>query len=100
MISDRPSAEEVQKDRQSVYGNPYHNMAGTSQQIAGILTQMLANGQMKIDAHGIVSLPGWAAPLLMAAVKINRAASGVPHDDNFLDAEVYLGFAADMQKVE
>jgi hypothetical protein len=89
--------EEIVQQRSTVYGDPHANMAGTSQQIAGLLTQMLANGAMRIDANGQVSLDDWAAPLIMAAVKINRMGSGKAHEDNIVDAGNYLRFALEMQ---
>jgi hypothetical protein len=90
--------EEIQKTREATYGSPFPNMAGTSQQIAGLLTQMLANGAMKIDPSGQVSLANWAAPLFMVVVKLNRMGSGVPHEDNATDARVYMQFVQEMQK--
>jgi hypothetical protein len=89
--------EEIVQQRSGVYGPPHANMAGTSQQIAGLLTQMYANGGMTIDASGQVSLANWAAPLIMAAVKLNRAASGVHHEDSLTDAVNYWRFVLEMQ---
>ena len=97
MISD----EEIQNQRESKYGPWRANMAGTTQQIAGMLTQMLNNRSMRvIDSGGYqrVELDDWAAPMLMALVKLNRAGSGVPHADNFVDARNYMMFAEEMQK--
>ena len=89
--------EEIVQQRSSVYGDPHANMTGTSQQIAGLLTQMLANGAMQILPSGQVILDDWAAPLIMVAVKLNRAASGVHHEDNMVDAVNYWRFALEMQ---
>ena len=90
--------EEIQKTREATYGAWRANMAGTSQQIAGLLTQMLSNGQMTVSPTGVVSLPSWATPAFMAIVKLNRIGSGVPHADNFADARVYMQFTEEMQK--
>jgi hypothetical protein len=89
--------DEIVQQRSGVYGPPHANMAGTSQQIAGLLTQMHANGGMTIDASGQVSLANWAAALLMVAVKLNRAASGVHHEDSLTDAVNYWRFVLEMQ---
>ena len=93
--------EEIQKTREATYGSPFPNMAGTSQQIAGLLTQMLANGSMRLvdsGGHQRVELSDWAAPLFMVVVKLNRMGSGVPHEDNATDARVYMQFVQEMQK--
>lgn len=90
---------ETQQARESVYGDFTRNMTGTSQQIAGVLTQMYANGQMTISKSGRVDLPEWFAPLIMGlCVKGNRMASGNHHEDNFVDARIYLDKAAEMQR--
>jgi hypothetical protein len=91
-------ASEIVTERSAKYGPPHPNMAGTSQQIAGLLTQMLANGGMMILPSGQVILDDWAAPLIMAIVKINRMGTGKAHEDNVIDAMNYLGFALEMQK--
>lgn len=84
--------------RQSVYGPWVTNMAGTSQQLAGLLTQMLACGAARIDGGGVVHLPDWAAPLFMTAVKLNRIAAGRFKADSFDDLLVYLDFVRVLQK--
>lgn len=83
--------------RSSIYGDPLANMAGTTRQIEGILTQALANKQMCVCPDGRVCLADWIAPLIMCAVKLNRAASGTPHQDNLQDAENYWAFALQLQ---
>ena len=93
-------ASEIVAERSAKYGPPHPNMAGTSQQIAGLLTQMLANGGMTILPSGQVILDDWVAPLIMAAVKINRMGSGKAHEDNIVDAGNYLRFALEMQQKE
>lgn len=85
------------RSRSGVYGDPLQNMIGTSQQIAGILTQALANGAMTICC-GKVELQPSIAPLIMVAVKLNRSASGIYHKDNLDDAENYWAFAQELQK--
>lgn len=92
------TGEEIVAERSAKYGPPHPNMAGTSQQIAGLLTQMLANGGMRINSRGQVILDDWAAALLMVAVKLNRAGSGVAHADNLIDAANYWRFALEMQE--
>ena len=92
--------DEIVQQRSGVYGPPHANMAGTSQQIAGLLTQMLANGSMRLvdcGSYQRVELSDWAAPLIMDAVKLNRAASGVHHEDSLTDAVNYWRFAMEMQ---
>ena len=94
-----PKEHRIHKTRQRSYGPWKANMAGTSQQMAGLLTQMFSAGAARIDADGIVTLPPWAAPLFMAvAVKGNRIASGNFHADNFDDERVYLRMVEDMQR--
>lgn len=99
------NADKVHRERGAVYGDYRANMTGTSQQIAGLLTQMLAAGGMTVTRDGkpvdlrgcVVHLPAWAAPLIMGAVKLNRMASGVAHEDNVTDAVNYMRFALGMQ---
>jgi hypothetical protein len=94
-------ASEIVAERSAKYGPPHPNMAGTSQQIAGLLTQMLSNGQMRLvdcGSYQRVELSDWAAALFMATVKIDRMGTGVAHADNIVDAMNYLQFALEMQK--
>lgn len=81
----------LSSERQSVYGPWRQNMAGTSLQLDGLLSQYRAN-----NPHD--PLPTWWAPLCMVAVKLNRIASGNYHADNFDDLRVYLNFVEEMQK--
>jgi hypothetical protein len=84
---------EIQTSRQAVYGPWRENMRGTSEQIEGLRVQWEANNPGK-------PLPSWWFPLVMVIAKLNRAASGVYHADNFTDARVYLEFVERMQKAE
>ena len=89
----------IQTERGKTYGPWRQNMTGTSQQIAGLLTQMYACGQIQVDADGIFTIPDWTAPMILAlAVKGNRIASGHFLPDNYDDAEVYLRFVKEMQQ--
>jgi hypothetical protein len=92
-----PEQSTVHAQRQSVYGPFAANMAGTSQQLSGLITQMLANKQATYEG-GVFTLPPWATPLFMVAVKLNRAASGQHHTDNGVDAGVYFDMALRMQR--
>jgi hypothetical protein len=89
----------VHSERQSVYGGYRANMTGTSQQLSGLITQMLATGAARFE-DGVLHLPAWATPLFMVAVKVNRAASGHYHADNLTDAAVYFEMALAMQREE
>ena len=93
-----PQEQAIHTERQEVYGPWAQNMIGTSQQIAGLLTQMYANGHMLIDKEGIVSISPWAAPLFMLAFKSNRMASGNHHADNFVDLKVYAEMVERFQR--
>lgn len=92
-----PEQKAIHDTRQSDYGPWRANMTGTSQQIAGMLTQMLSTGAAKIQ-NGAITLPPWAAPLFMTAVKSNRIASGHYKQDNADDAAIYAEFVMTMQR--
>ena len=95
-----PQEQAIHETRQSVYGPWYENMAGTSQQLSGLITQMLSNGAATYT-DGKFTLPDWAAALFMAtAYKGNRIASGNFHADNFIDCAVYADMVKQMQKME
>ncbi len=94
-----PAEQAIHDERQAKYGDFRANMAGTSQQMAGLLTQMFSTGVAKLAKDGTVTLPAWAAALFMSvALKGNRIAGGHFHGDNFDDASVYLAFVRTMQE--
>lgn len=85
-----PQEQAIHADRQSTYGDWEANMRGTSEQISGLLRNYESMNPGE-------PLPGWWAPLVMVAVKLNRIASGVYHADSFTDLRVYLSFIEWMQ---
>jgi hypothetical protein len=87
----------IHDERQQTYGKWRLNMAGTSQQLSGMLTQMLATGAARYE-NGKMTLPDWAAPLFMKAIKSNRMASGYFKQDNYDDDAIYGDFVAVMQR--
>lgn len=83
-------SSDLRNERESVYGPWDQNMAGTSEQLRGILRQWESCNPGK-------DVPLWFAPLAMVAVKLNRIASGRYHADNFADLRVYLDMVEQMQ---
>jgi len=88
-----PKEAAISATRQSTYGAWEPNMVATSENMSGLYRQWQANNPN-------TPLPGWWAPLMQVAVKLNRIASGKYHADNFDDARVYLGFVEAMQRGE
>ena len=86
-----PTLAALPTERQGQYGPWEANMAGTSRQIGGMLTNYVA-------CNPDAPLPDWWAPLCMVAVKLNRIASGRYKADNFDDLRVYLSFVERMQR--
>lgn len=91
-VSGSLGAEEelVKRDRQQVYGDPLENHAGIAQMWASIL-------QPWADRIALgTPLPPHVIALLMTLLKINRMRY-VFHEDNYVDASVYSGFARQWQ---
>lgn len=88
-----PVHPDLQRERQSVYGDPKENHDGVAMSWVGLLQpqwERIKNGQ---------PIPAWCVALLLAQLKINRMRR-VFKQDNYDDLAVYASFAEKWQKEE
>jgi hypothetical protein len=78
-------------DREKTYGDPWRNLTDCAQLWEAYLNAKL-NEDVKLVAEDVAHM--------MALVKMTRSFRGNYHDDNYLDAAVYMAIAGECRKQE
>ena len=78
-------------DRNETYGDPWSNLTDCAQLWEAYLGAKLG-GDVKLVAEDVAHM--------MALVKMTRSFRGNYHDDNYLDAAVYMAIAGECRKQE